>query len=133
MLRKLFHILVLLLVISNWMTPVALGASRSTIFPVAPKKLSPYLQYVPDSLTSVTTTHSQIWQISVTNDCHSSVTFYVIDRATVPKVLVSNRVSLTAGQTVIFEWQEGVAMQNGFRWQAGTASCLNAAISGTYI
>lgn len=131
--KKLFHILMLIVVVLNWLVPPLQAASRSTVFAVQPKKLSPFLQFVPDSLTAVSSTNTTLWQISVTNDCASAVTFYIEDRQGTPKVLISNRVSIAAGNTYVFDWPEGVDLSGGFKWQAGTASCLIAGVKGTYL
>jgi hypothetical protein len=131
--KKFLHIFVLVLVITNWLLVPMEAASRSTVFPVSTKRLSPFLQFVPSSLTAVTSTNTTLWQISVTNDCASAVSFYIEDRQSTPKVLISNRASIASGSTYIFEWPEGVELYGGFKWQASSASCLIVGVKGTYL
>ena len=116
-------ILSLLLFTNLW------GSSSTTKYPVFPKRISPELSTVPNSLTAVTSTDSQIFQISVANNTAGTCTFLVQDTA--GKVLIPT-VSVAANTAYVIVYPEGAHMTSGIKWQAGTSSCLDASINGFY-
>lgn len=129
----IFALLILLgISLINSPIPVAMGASNSTKFNVGNINMSQALQVVPDSTTSVSTTDTWIFQITVANTTGSAVTFTVQDRAGSPKSLIS-AVSIAANTTYVMAFPEGVLMDDGFTWSASTASALHASVNARRI
>jgi hypothetical protein len=109
-------------------TSVVYGASLSTRFtPPGFTVVSKALQTVPDSPTAVTTTDTEIYQITLGNTTGGACTFTLADRATSAKTIMSS-VSVAANYTYVIVWPEGMFMDEGFTWSSGTASCLTAGV-----
>lgn len=89
------------------------------------------LQTVPNSATDLTVKDTIIFQIVVANKTGSAATFLVLDKAGSPKTLIPT-VSLAANTVMVWNFPDGVLMTGGVRWQAGTASALDAEIFGVY-
>lgn len=112
--------------------PVAMGASNSTKFNVGNINMSQALQLVPNATTSVNTTDTWIFQITVANTTGSAVTFTVQDRAGTPKSLLS-AVSIAANTTYVLAFPEGVLMDDGFTWSASSSNALHASVNARRI
>jgi len=112
--------------------PVAMGASNSTKFSVGNINMSQALQVVPNSTTSVSTTDTWIFQITVTNTSGSDVTLTVQDRAGTPKSLLST-VNIAAHTTYVMAFPEGVFMDDGFTWSSSSSTALHASVNARRI
>lgn len=108
--------------------PIIEGASNSTRFtPPGRTQLSMSLQVVPDSTTDLSTTDTDIYQLTVTNTTGSACTLTITDKQASVKSLL-DAVSIAAHTTYVIAWPEGAFMDDGVSWSAGTASCLHASI-----
>ena len=110
------------------LAPVIEGASNSTKF-TAPgtRQLSRAIQVIPNSDTDVSTTDTEIYQITVVNTTAGACTFTVKDKQATARFLI-DEASIAANTTYVIAWPEGAYMEDGFSWSSGTASCLQAGI-----
>lgn len=108
--------------------PFLVAASNSTKF-TAPgtRQLSRAIQVVPNSDTDVSTTDTEIYQITVTNVTGGACTFTVQDNQATSRYLVY-QASIAAATTYVLVWPEGAYMEDGFSWSSNTSSCLQAGI-----
>lgn len=84
---------------------------------------------VPNSLTAVTSVDSWIFQITVANKTGTAATFLVQDISATPIVIIPT-VSIGANTAYVVVFPHGYFADNGIKWQAGTASALDAQITG---
>lgn len=116
------------LLLLSLVAPVIEGASNSTKFSApGTRQLSRAIQLVPSSDTDVSTTDTEIYQISVTNVTGAACTFTVKDKQATARYLV-NAASIAAATTYVIVWPEGAYMEDGFSWASDTSSCLQAGI-----
>lgn len=116
------------LLLLSLVAPVIEGASNSTKFSApGTRQVSRLIQVVPDSDTDVTTTDTEIYQISVTNVTGGACTFTVQDNQATSRYLVY-QASIAAATTYVLVWPEGAWMDDGFSWSSNTASCLQAGV-----
>ena len=106
--------------------PFLVAASNSTKF-TAPgtRQLSRLIQVVPNSDTDVSTTDTEIYQLSVTNVTGGACTLTVKDKQATARYLI-NAASIAAATTYVIVWPEGAWMEDGFSWSSNTSSCLQA-------
>lgn len=106
--------------------PFLVAASNSTKF-TAPgtRQLSRLIQVVPNSNTDVSTTDTEIYQLSVTNVTGGACTLTVKDKQATARYLI-NAASIAAATTYVIVWPEGAWMEDGFSWSSDTSSCLQA-------
>lgn len=106
--------------------PFLVAASNSTKF-TAPgtRQLSRLIQVVPNSDTDVSTTDTEIYQLSVTNVTGGACTLTVKDKQATARYLI-NAASIAAATTYVIVWPEGAWMEDGFSWSSDTSSCLQA-------
>lgn len=104
------------------------AASNSTKF-TAPgtRQLSRAIQVVPNSDTDLSTTDTELYQITVTNTTAGACTFTVKDKQATARFLV-NAASIAAATTYILAWPEGAFLQSGMSWSSDTSSCLQAGV-----
>jgi hypothetical protein len=93
------------------------------------KELGLSVQTVPDSLTAVVEVDCWLSQLSIANKTGSAATFLVQDIQATAKTLVPT-VSIPANTLVIIAWPKALFCDNGFKWQAGTASALDVEAFG---
>lgn len=116
------------LLLLSLVVPLLEAASNSTKFSApGTRQLSRAIQVVPNSDTDVTTTDTEIYQISVTNVTGGACTLTVKDKQATPRYLMY-QVSIAAAYTYVIPWPEGAWMENGFSWSSNTSSCLEASI-----
>lgn len=127
MLKKLAAILAIFILLQP---PLVWGASGSTKWP-APSKRYQATTTVPSSLTSVLTTNSIIYQLSVANKTASTCTLLVRDLQGTAKTIIPT-VSIAANTVYVISWPEGYYSASGVQWQAGTGSCLDAQLKAAY-
>lgn len=112
------------------LAPLLEAASASTRFQSpGTRVISRGLQVVPDSATSLSTTDTELYQITLGNTTGSACTFTLADRATSAKTIMT-AVSIAANTTYVIAWPEGMFMSNGVTWSTGTTSCLVAGVKG---
>lgn len=108
--------------------PLVDAASASTRFQSpGTRVLDRALQTVPDTPTALSTTDTEIFQLTLGNTTASACTFTMADRATSAKTVMA-AVSIAANTTYVLAFPEGLYMSNGITWSSGTASCLTAGI-----
>lgn len=108
--------------------PLVDAASASTRFQSpGTRVLDRALQAVPSSPTALTTTDTEIYQISIGNTTAGACTFTLADRATSAKTIMGS-VSIAANTTYVIAFPEGLFMSNGITWSSDTGSCLTAGI-----
>ena len=114
------------LLLLSLVAPLIEAASNSTKF-TAPgtRQLSRLIQVVPNSDTDVSTTDTELYQISVTNVTGGACTFTVKDKQATARYLI-NAASIAAATTYVIVWPEGAWMEDGFSWSSDTSSCLQA-------
>lgn len=92
------------------------------------KVMANNLVAVPTSATDLTTADSVVFQVTLVNTTGAPVNFTLLDKNTSPLALFS-ATPVAANQTVAFNFEEGVPMKGGLRWNASGAG-LNAHIVG---
>ena len=125
--RKLFASILLAWALLVSLTPLSLADSLTTRNTYGRSQLASDLQVVPDSTTSLSTTDTWVFQLTITNVTGSAATFTMSNRATSALDLFKT-VSIAANTTYIVSFPEGVKMKNGISWSAGTTSALNASV-----
>lgn len=127
---KFLGAILLTIALISILAPLLEAASASTRF-ASPgtRVISRALQVVPDSATALTTTDTDLYQLSLGNTTGSACTFTLADRATSAKTIMG-AVSIAANTTYVIAWPEGMFMSNGVTWSSGTASCLTAGVKG---
>ncbi len=106
-------------------------ASLSSKFTSPQKMVSPALQVLPNTATSVTTTDTWIYQIALNNKTGGAITVTITDINTSPLDLVT-AVSIAANTTYVIVFPEGQYMPNGFKWSASAGSSINGSVNATY-
>ena len=77
------------------------------------------LAAVPTSLTTVSTSNTLLYQLAVNNPTAAGITLTVTDGQASPVTLAS--LTVPANSIYAFNWEEGVLMVSGVKWQAGGA------------
>ncbi len=118
----------LALLLLSLIAPLVDAASASTRFQSPGSRvLDRSLQVVPNSGTDISTTDSEIYQITLANNTGSACTFTLSDKQSSPKSVMT-AVSVAANTTYVIAWPEGLYMYGGITWSSGTSSCLTAGI-----
>ena len=116
------------LLLVSLVVPLLEAASNSTKFSApGTRQLSRAIQVVPNSDTDVSTTDTEIYQITVTNITGGACTLTVKDKQATARNLIY-AASIAAATTYILVWPEGAYMEDGFSWSSDTSSCLQAGI-----
>lgn len=116
------------LLLLSLVVPLLEAASNSTKFSApGTRQLSRIIQEVPNSDTEVTTTDTEIYQISVANITGVACTFSILDRQATPRYLLADT-SIAANTTYVIVWPEGAFMSSGFSWSSSTSECLYASV-----
>lgn len=125
---KFLGAVILVIVLISILAPILEAASASTRF-ASPgtRVIDRTLTLVPAVATDLSTTDTEIYQITVANTTGSACTFTLSDRQASAKTILP-AVSIAANTAYVLEWAEGLYMSNGVTWSTGTASCLTAGV-----
>lgn len=102
-------------------------ASNSSRRSYPQKTLTQGLQAVPSSPADLSTVDSWIFQITVSNNTGSGITFVVSDKQASPLDLLN--ITVAANSTNVIPFAEGIKMIGGITWDSGGAG-LSAEIFG---
>lgn len=108
-----------------------MSINTARIFPQ--KEIGAAIQTMPNSAADVTTTDTYIRQLIFTNTTSAAVTIKVLDKATVPKTLISDQANLGAGNTAVFAFPDGAFLKGGMNWVCSAAASVDAQVYGFYV
>jgi len=122
---KIFAIVALTILFVVGVINPLIGASGSTRFNYGSYTLTDSIQTVPTSPTSLSSSDTYVFQITVTNITGSDATFTVTDGS--GKYLFAG-VTVGANTTYVMAFPEGQKMSSGLSWSSGTSNALQASV-----
>ena len=118
-----------LLIVGLFLLGTSQGASNSTKFVRhGSREVARNGVVVPSSATDLTTTDTDLYQITIANTTASACTFTLADKQT-SAITHMSAVSIAANTTYVIAFPEGLYLKGGMTWSSGTATCLYATVS----